>query len=47
MVDITSVLGALSTLATGGSVSLGTITFLGFEVPPKINFRWHDRVGGS
>ena len=38
MVDITSVLGALSTLATGGSVSLGTVTFVGFEVPPKINF---------
>ena len=38
MVDVTSVLGALSAIATGGAVSLGPITFAGFEVPARINF---------
>ncbi len=38
MTDFTSVLGVLSTLATGGSVSLGPIVFTGFEVPSRINF---------
>ncbi len=38
MVDFTSVLGALGTLATGGSVTLGPISFTGFEVPSRITF---------
>ncbi len=38
MTDVTSVLGALGALATGGSVSLGPVVFTGFEVPSRINF---------
>ncbi len=44
MVDVTGVLGVLGTLATGGAVSLGPITFTGFEVPSRINFGGSQRL---
>ena len=44
MSGVLGVLGAINALVTGGSMSLGSITFTGFEVPERVNFGGNQKL---